>query len=427
MERFRFFILFFVFFLISVPIALFYGGSCSLANADEVTIRLQDYFLEEEASLAVASEIVAEFESKFPNIKVKLESIPSCVDAIENLKGKSPPDISRVEAYFVPSLADGKLIKRLDEYVKEAGAIEYYWRPQFAEHTVVPCVYKKKMYAVPQEGSAVLLYINDELFKKAGINVEENPPRTWDQFLVCAKKLTDPKSGQWGFGGDFTSLTNAPINLQAWLRANNSDLFDVKGKKPLLDDKPGIQAFTFLVELHSVHHVMPPQIGQWNSEDMAKLFAEGKLGIMQGDFAASKIVYKHNPEMINKVKVLFFPGEVKFVGRSSAFCISRKSKHSDEAWECLQYLTIRPSLLKLFEKGRRFPARRWLYRGTVVEKDKDGMVFGKASAYASTPPLPPEWPDIAAVLVNALKEAFSGKQPPENAISDARKRIKKLM
>ena len=75
--------------------------------------------LNETETAAAMEEIIADFESKYPNIDVQLEKVPSLFDVIANLKGKNPPEISRVETYFVSHLADEKLVRNLDEYIKK--------------------------------------------------------------------------------------------------------------------------------------------------------------------------------------------------------------------------------------------------------------------------------------------------------------------
>ena len=411
---------------IVVAISIFSYGSFDRACAQQVTIRLQDYLLNEEDMATAMKSIITEFEAKFPNIRIKMEGALSLADAIKNMEGANPPDVARIETPYLPYLAEKKLITDLDIYVKKIGGVEYYWIPQFAEHAIIPTQYKKKICGVPQEGSSILLYINKDLFKKAGLNTEDLP-QNWNQFLSCAQKLTQPNKNQWGFGGDFVTLPYAPTYLEAWFRAHNADFFDNKGKKVLMDTKEGIEAFSFLVQLHTKHKIMPPQIEKWTYKDTAILFAKENLAMLQGDFAISRIIYEQNPGMRKKAQAIFFPGETNFAGRSSSLCMSKKSKYPDQAWSFISYMTSRPSLLTLFKKAQKFPSSRLLYRGTVVEIDKDGGVFGKASEFTSSSLIPSAWPEISALLLETLKEAFTGRKSPEQAIKDAAKKTKKLM
>ncbi len=58
-----------------------------------------------------------------------------------------------------------------------------------------------KLYSLPLAASVPLLYYNKDLFKKAGLD-PENPPKTYEQVLDAAKKLTIKEGGktiQYGF------------------------------------------------------------------------------------------------------------------------------------------------------------------------------------------------------------------------------------
>ena len=61
-----------------------------------------------------------------------------------------------------------------------------------------------RMHAMPGDYMTMVLFYNTEMFKAAGLNPDK-PPKTWDEFLQYAKKLTrdtdgDGKVDQWGFG-----------------------------------------------------------------------------------------------------------------------------------------------------------------------------------------------------------------------------------
>jgi ABC-type glycerol-3-phosphate transport system substrate-binding protein len=167
------------------------SGFCRVAFGDGTVVRIQDYLLNDPGVAAGMDHMVKDFESKFPSVKVVLEKVSSQEEAIENVKSGQGGDVLRVDSYYVSNLADRKLVANLNPYIEKTGAVDYYWRPQFAEHAVIPCIYDKKMYAVPQEGSPTLIYVNKELCSKAGLNVENAAPRSWEEFLAYARKLSD--------------------------------------------------------------------------------------------------------------------------------------------------------------------------------------------------------------------------------------------
>ncbi|MGH2366738.1 MAG: extracellular solute-binding protein [Chloroflexota bacterium] len=53
-----------------------------------------------------------------------------------------------------------------------------------------------KFYGLPTEISNYCLYINNRLFRKAGLDAERDSPRDWDQMLEVARRLTVRDGGQ---------------------------------------------------------------------------------------------------------------------------------------------------------------------------------------------------------------------------------------
>src|SRR5699024_10266847 len=56
--------------------------------------------------------------------------------------------------------------------------------------------YKDKLYGLPFDSYAGLLYYNKKMFKDAGIS---QPPETWEELKKDAAKLTDKSKGVYGY------------------------------------------------------------------------------------------------------------------------------------------------------------------------------------------------------------------------------------
>ena len=76
--------------------------------------------------------------------------------------------------------------------------LEKIWDENLPKYMVPEGKWKGARYGIPLEhGNFQMMYINVDLFKKAGLN-PDNPPKTFDEWLVALKKLTltDPKGGE---------------------------------------------------------------------------------------------------------------------------------------------------------------------------------------------------------------------------------------
>ncbi len=54
-----------------------------------------------------------------------------------------------------------------------------------------------KVYGIPYQNSAPLMYYSVDAFKDAGLDPEK-PPETWADWVDAAKKLTKADGSRWG-------------------------------------------------------------------------------------------------------------------------------------------------------------------------------------------------------------------------------------
>ena len=90
---------------------------------------------------------------------------------------------------------------------------------------------KGQMLSLPWSVDYFILYYNKELFQKKGVAV----PKTLDEMLAAAEKLTDPKEGTFGFVG--RGLRNANMAMWTNFYLNyGGEFLDAKGN--ILTDGP---------------------------------------------------------------------------------------------------------------------------------------------------------------------------------------------
>lgn len=94
------------------------------------------------------------------------------------------------------------------------------------------------LYGLPNEIDLYALNYNKKLFAEAGI---AEAPKSWDELLADAKKLTDKSKGRQGFGL-INSWTAGVLHPFASLLASNGGELIVDGK-PALDSKAATQTF----------------------------------------------------------------------------------------------------------------------------------------------------------------------------------------
>ncbi|BDR55257.1 sugar ABC transporter substrate-binding protein [Bombiscardovia apis] len=92
---------------------------------------------------------------------------------------------------------------------------------------------KKQQCAVPMGYAPTTVWYNTDMWKAAGLT-DADYPKTWDQLLETAQKLTDPAKKQYGM-----ALSDA--GWAPFLKGNGTGIYDSKGKISL--DTPENKAF----------------------------------------------------------------------------------------------------------------------------------------------------------------------------------------
>lgn len=100
------------------------------------------------------------------------------------------------------------------------------------------------LYGIPNEIDVYALNYNKRLFEEAGIT---EPPKTWDEFLAAAEKLTDKSKGQQGFGLINSWAAGVLHPFASLLVSNGGDLI-VDGK-PVLDSQAAKETFELYEKL----------------------------------------------------------------------------------------------------------------------------------------------------------------------------------
>ncbi|GAA2032224.1 sugar ABC transporter substrate-binding protein [Terrabacter terrae] len=179
--------------------------------------------------------VVADFEKKYPKVKVKLVNAGTGNDqytALQNAikAGSGVPDVAQIEYYALPQFILGKSVTDLASF----GASDL--KSKFSTGPWSSSTSGNGVYALPMDSGPMALFYNKQVFAKYGIAV----PKTWDEYLDAARKLhkADPKAYITNDTGD-AGFTTSMI----WQAGGKP--FSVNGTnvKINLTSDPGVQKF----------------------------------------------------------------------------------------------------------------------------------------------------------------------------------------
>ncbi|MEO5833559.1 MAG: extracellular solute-binding protein [Nakamurella sp.] len=234
----------------------------------------------------------------------------------------SAPDLFYVGADQVANYAKADNIAQYADGLSNAGDFYPALKQSFT--------YDGKFYCAPKDMSTLALFINNEMWAKAGLT-DADIPKNWDDLAAVAKKLTAD-----GVAG--LALAPERDRIDAFLVQNGSYLTDDSGKVTANDPK-NVEALTFVKKMMTDGTLQTPaQLSAgWSGEAFGKQLAamtiEGNwlLGAMAKDFPTVKYTVAELPAGPTGTK-----GTLVF---TNCWGISTTSKYPEQAKALVEYLT----------------------------------------------------------------------------------------
>lgn len=170
------------------------GGSTASATVSDADVQAA---LQKGGNLTVwaweptLKQVVAKFQTTYPNVKVNLVNAGTGNDqytALQNAfqAGTGIPDVAQIEYFALPQFALGKSLADLNTFGAETLKDKYTPGPWNAVHS------GKGAYGLPMDSGPMALFYNKELLDKHSVAV----PTTWTEYLEAGRKLhrADPKA-----------------------------------------------------------------------------------------------------------------------------------------------------------------------------------------------------------------------------------------
>jgi len=213
-------------------------------------------------------ELVAEFEAKYPKIKVNYVNVPFA-DAQNKFKtaaqaGSGAPDVLRTEVGWVAEFASLGYLAPLDG----TPAVD---KPEdFLPAPAAAGKYDGKTYAVPQVTDTLGLLYNKKLLKEAGY---DEPPATFDELKQVALDVKK-KTGVEGLALNVDSYFLLPF-----IYGEGGDLLDVANKKITVASPQSTAGVKIVEDLITSGAAAKPSI-QDSYTNVQTAFKEGKVAMI---------------------------------------------------------------------------------------------------------------------------------------------------
>jgi arabinogalactan oligomer/maltooligosaccharide transport system substrate-binding protein len=378
--------------------------SPGLASADDLKV----WHAYRGAEKAAFEKVVAAYNAR-PGTKVKVETLAVPYDAFADKisaavpRGKGPDVFIYAQDRMGGWIAAGNTVEPIDFYVDDA------LKGRFIPTTVQAMTYQGSLYALPLDYKVLTLIYNKKLLAQ--------PPRTTEELVAAAGKLTNKAAGKFGLAwsyGDFYYVASL-------LNGFGGGVFG-PGAKPTLDAPENVQALE-LLQKWSKAGILPPEP---SSALITSLFNEGKAAMV---FSGPWFLGEVNKEI--ELGLATLPTLSEAGGKPirpwmtvEGVFITAPCKQKEAAFEFVKYVTDVEAGKVMALEGRQTPAVKAVYDDAKVKADPVLAAFRKQVEVAVPMPNLPEMTMMWSPATTALNKVNAGASAKE-ALGVAQQAVQK--
>jgi len=337
-----------------------------------------------------------------PNVKVTLVfsgGYPDVKTAVQTAiqGGAKAPTLAVMLATDVYDLVNAKYVDSLDDLVAQTpdgAAFVKDFLPAYMGNSY----YKDKLWSLPFQRSAVVLYYNADLFAASKLR----PPRSWDEMAKDAQALTvDGGKTRWGIEipTENPYWTFQPLAIGAGKNVYTDDITVDFNAREVID------AVQFYIDLSQKYKATPAGVqSSWGTS--TQNFAAGKTamiihttGSLAGILKSAKF----------KVGVMAVPGRkagtlASVTGGGNLYLTAGHTADERKAAFDFARFLLDPSRVADFSRATGYIPNRFAAQKTAIYKDWLASVPQAADAVAA---LAAAQPELATQNLNAVKTVFN--------------------
>ncbi len=433
-----------------------------LAQAKDVTLRFTVWDGDE--SLRILRDLCRQFEKENPGIKVRLENFSDYnlyhQKMLVQYAGNAAPDVAMMDMGHFQALANRKAILPLNGFFEKTPGFDIgeFYKPIVDAHSLNGICYVLPRDIAPQG----LIYYNKKLFDEAGIPYPDGS-WTWDfqvrpelrekDFLWVMQQLTkfgeDGKPTQYGFTAgwpaqavdtfmfgygldyvdDYAHPTKIYYNLPDMVRIYEFYM-DLTTKKKWMPSNQEVSSVlqSTTQQLFVQQKVAMFQNGIWEVPNMRKMLKPGEKGFFEWDIALYPACAR---DVTGKRRRSFPTG-------GSGYSIFSTTKHPEEAWKLVTFMSGAPGMTAMAKAGIAQPAIRklaltpdvWLPGpNTPIEQQYPAsrIVTDQAVPFVHFDVTAEYWPEVVGLINGRRDSVYNALMTPKEALTIGTKEAQQRM
>jgi multiple sugar transport system substrate-binding protein len=346
---------------------------------------------------AIWTEIIKDFEKKYPDIKVKYVPIPiadvqSKYDTA--IAGGGLPDVGGVGTAYLSNIVSQEALEPVTDRIKES-SLNGKLVEGMAESVRAAAGRGDDMYTVPTSANNGALWYRTDLFKAAKLEA----PTTWENFYKAADELTDAKNNKFGYTIRGGAGSIAQALDAAYGQSGITEFWD--GDKTTLNDPKNVAALEKYAALFKkttpaadVNNDFTKMVAQWDT---------GTIGMLSHNLGS----YQDHLKALGQDKFAGIPAPIGDNGTRvqvsnpvDGLGLFRASGNKTAAWKFIEFAASHESNSKWNEAAGAIPANTDAAKDPWIAASEPTALGAKALTDGSTkivqlPYYLPDWNNIS--------------------------------
>lgn len=306
------------------------------------------------------------FMKQNPNIKVEYTTIPGGTQYVAKMQammvGGEAPDVYFLQSDYYRDFVKRDFLLNLDSYVSSDFETDDLIQSAIDLSTV-----NGSYYGILSCIVAPILYYNKSIFDEANLPYPPSDPNeawAWEEFVEVAKRLTirnDDQVEQYGvFGLEDYYQTIALI------MSNGGNWFNEDASKSVANTPEVKEVLEKIYNLRAVEGASPEaKLLQNSGMSSSQMLQTGKIAMLiNGSWALQELA-----NMDFEVGVGVLPKFDKSIthGQAHLHVASKDTKHPEEAWKLIKFLSSEEYQLQNVKAGLWLPNRKSLYTDEGIQ------------------------------------------------------------
>lgn len=295
----------------------------------------------------------------------------------------------------------------------------------FVEAPLEAVKYNGKIYALPLDVHALIMYYNEDLFTQADVT---KVPKTYAE-LIAAAKAVQQKTGKMGIAVDNTTATYKAFTLtrlfMSMLEQQGVSFLNEDNSKANFNNTAGEAALTALIDMVHLHKTTPAGL---DYDSAVNAFRLGEAAIHFNGVWATGVFEKQPGLNFRAVGLPPLLGKPAAWSGSHTLAIPvQKTVDQAKLDAAITFMLWMTEHGEMWAKAGHIPTRKSVYEKDSFKVMPYRKEYADAASFAFAPPVTPAWEEIYTTTSDMLEYAVAKNQDVKAALQAMETRINDII